>query len=225
MSEKPILFNTEMVKAILEGRKTVTRRIVKIPKCIEKQENGLYTLCAEDSVYHEKGFGEIAEYIKMPYQIGDILYVRETWCDTSKDMRSSCDWDLGECKYIFKVDDNGKNQLLIDLQVGRWRPSIHMPKSAARIFLRVANVRVERLQDITTDDCMDEGVNRRTRIRLGYSAKESMEDFNNTQLKDTFKKLWDSTIKKGDIETYGYKANPWVWVIEFERMEKSKGKS
>ena len=221
MSEKPILFNTEMVKAILEGRKTVTRRIVKIPKCIEKQENGLYTLCAEDSVYHDKGFGEIAEYIKMPYQIGDILYVRETWW--RGDIIGVND-DIEENDItLYYADGYIKENL--NYETIKWRPSIHMPKSVARIFLRVTNVRAERLQDITTDDCMDEGVNRRTRIRLGYSAKESMEDFNNTQLKDTFKKLWDSTIKKGDIETYGYKANPWVWVIEFERMEKSKGKS
>ncbi|MBO3356211.1 hypothetical protein [Clostridium perfringens] len=76
---KPILFNTQMVKAILDNKKIYTRRIIKLPKYIEKQKNGLYTLNAEGSVYVDKEFKDVVEYIKQPYKIGDILYVKETW--------------------------------------------------------------------------------------------------------------------------------------------------
>lgn len=203
---KPILFNTEMVKAIVEGRKTVTRRIIK--NVNDKDFIGFVTCSTSRSNEGKVGFGKgsfediananIDEYVRPPYKAGDILYVREIWCDTSKDMLSSCDLDLGECKYIFKVDDNGKSQPLVECEVKRWRPSIHMPKAAARIFLRVTDVRVERLQDMKFEDYKKEGFS---------TSYEFME-------------LWDKTIKKEDVETYSYKANPWVWVIEFERIEK-----
>lgn len=91
---------------------------------------------------------------------------------------------------------------------------------AARIFLKVTNVRVERLQDITEDEAFEEGVTKELRNALGYSAAESKETFNFTQCKDTFKLLWNSTVNKKDLAMYGWEANPFVWVVEFERVEK-----
>ena len=210
--EKPILFNTEMVKAIMEGRKTVTRRVIKNKytnaniEWFENKYGKRLVYMQNDTppdVIHEDGSRtchiKMCEEIKRPYKVGDILYVRETWCDTSKDMLSSCDLDLGECKYIFKVDDNGKSQPLVECEVKRWRPSIHMPKAAARIFLRVTDVRVERLQDMKFEDYKKEGFS---------TSYEFME-------------LWDKTIKKEDLDQYGWQANPWVWVIEFEVVMKN----
>lgn len=166
----PILFNTDMVLAILDGRKTVTRRIAKPNK-------------------QKKAYA--------PYQQGDILYVRETWCE----------WTGG---YLYKAWAEG----LCQPGAGglfKWRPSIHMPKQAARIWLKVTDVRVERLQDMTGHDILREGVNCHVHPEAHY--------FDGNQ-KMMFAELWDSTIKKTDLERYGWDANPWVWAIEFERCEK-----
>lgn len=126
MATKPILFNTQMVRAILDGRKTCTRRIVK------PQPTAHYGM----------------QCIKPPYQPGDILYVRETW---------SLRFD-GE-KYFYKADKNTSREekRLLDYNDVKWRPSIHMPKEAARIWLKVTNVRVERLQKITEAQTEEEG--------------------------------------------------------------------
>ena len=88
-----------------------------------------------------------------------------------------------------------------------WKPSIHMPKEAARIWLKVTDVRVERLQEMDKTDALKEGIDPRLCINLSHALTK-------------FKKIWDSTIKKSDLDIYGWKANPWVWVIEFERCEK-----
>lgn len=127
MATKPILFNTQMVRAILDGRKTCTRRIVK------PQPTAHYGV----------------QCIKPPYQPGDILYVRETW---------SLRFD-GE-KYFYRADKNTSREekRLLDYNDVKWRPSIHMPKEAARIWLKVTNVRVERLQDISGEDLIKEGI-------------------------------------------------------------------
>jgi len=144
--EKPILFNTGMVQAILEGRKTSTRRIIKIPENFsylmdEETSNGEMLISVESDLCPQ-----CYKYIYAPYQPGDILYVRETWF---KDIE----------RYVYRANyfetekfyRNG-NEVKI-----KWHPSIHMPKSAARIFLRVTDVRVERVQDITEDGARAEG--------------------------------------------------------------------
>jgi hypothetical protein len=210
--EKPILFNTEMVKAILKGQKTCTRRIIK-----NKYENadidwfenkyGKRLVCIQnDAPAPRKNPNGTTthslvamEEIKKPYNIGDILYVRETWCDVETDFRKDDDIDLGDCKYIFKVDDNGEEHPLIEGYIKRWRPSIHMPKKASRIFLKVTDVRTERIQDITEEQIKKEGIR---------------EEFP-PLAEDSFRELWDSTTKD-----YKWCLNPWVWVIEFERIEK-----
>lgn len=187
----PILFNTDMVRAILDGRKEITRRLVKLPKYIQKQENGLYTLFAEGACYEEQDFEQIIDYLKKPYKPGDILYVRETWCKGSLNYQ--------EEKYYYKAN---KNEFHC-----RWYPSIHMPKEVARIWLKVKNVRVERLQEITNEEVKREGIQAET-------------DNSGQAHRFMFSELWNSTIKKSDLDRYDWKSNPWVWVIEFERCEK-----
>ena len=137
---------------------------------------------------------------KAPYQRGDILYVRETWCK-------------GLERYIYRADYSDTEKFYRDgkeIEM-KWHPSLHMPKDAARIFLRVTNVRVERLQDITVEDALAEGMDKY--IRLNGELDEN-------SIITSFIGIWNSTIKKSDLDRYGWNANPWVWVIEFERCEK-----
>lgn len=196
MAIKPILFNTEMVRAILDGRKSCTRRLVK-PQPDEKHTYplGFATDSTEKRYVGCFGFGideygGSIQYVKPPYGYapGDILYVRETWCD---DRQFTHDSTPG--RYFYKASES---------ENFKWKPSIHMPKEAARIWLKVTDVRVERLQDMTDDDAEAEGCFDYTSTALGFFY------------------IWDSTIKKSDIDRYGWDANPWVWVIEFERCEK-----
>lgn len=170
----PILFNTEMVRAILDGRKTCTRRLVK------PQPTAHYgTLC-----------------IKSPYQPGDILYVRETWMDYAG-------------LIMYKADCNKYKLESLNFAGFGWKPSIHMPKNVARIWLKVTDVRVERLQEITSEQICREGV-----------ETEYPHVLNGEEKRYAFSVLWNSTIKKSDLDRYGWHANPWVWVIEFEQCEK-----
>lgn len=204
---KPILFNTEMVKAIMGGRKTVTRRIIK--NVNDKDFIGFVTCSTSRSNEGKVGFGKgsfadignanIDEYIRPPYKIGDIIYVRETWCKDGESYFFKADTDMDEAIIYMAINDL------------KWKPSIHMPKEAARIFLRVTDVRVERLQDITTEEILKEGVLQRfPNVNDKYSPDV---------LRGGFIGLWNSTIKDSDYNKYAYKANPWVWVIEFERIE------
>ncbi|WP_346893559.1 hypothetical protein [Clostridium sp. UBA871] len=226
--EKPILFNTEMVKAILEGKKTVTRRVIK-PQPIQQIPLGFVTSSTDKK--HEDCFGwgmsehgGIVDYAKLPCKIGDILYVRETWCDTTKDLKDDSDLEVNECRYIFKVDDNGHRQPIIEVDVKRWRPSIHMPKEATRIFLEVTNVRVERLQDITEDQAIKEGCSGiECKKPHNYNSDECCGYCNNSGYIEPpeleFLYLWNSTLKKEQLKYYGWDNNPWVWVIEFKKLE------
>lgn len=195
---KPILFNTEMVKAVLEGRKTVTRRVIKCP------DHKVYdAACAYRKWFEAYNPADMPQHlidwyardIAMPqYQPGDILYVRETWSE----------WTGG---YLYKAWPEWSAQPGA-FPGEKWRPSIHMPKEAARIFLRVTNVRVERLQDMSYFDYLKGGIIVETK---GVGVQDIAE------LK--YKELWNSTIKKSDLDRCGWDANPLVWVIEFERVE------
>lgn len=208
MAIKPILFNAEMVRAILDGRKTCTRRLVKfLPG-----ENSQWTGYIKDGLMLYNGRNEPC-IRKAPYQLGDILYVRETWMDYAG-------------LTMYKADcDKYKLESLNFAGFG-WHPSIHMPKEAARIWLKVTDVRVERLQDITEEQACMEGTNpwdeacyENNGWRPTLSDPDSGGEPN---MVDGFHKLWNSTIKKSDLDRYGWNANPWVWVIEFERCEKPK---
>lgn len=200
MAIKPILFNTEMVRAILDGRKTCTRRVIELPENMD----GVPVGKSGDSS-NPLGFMYPGGIKRPPYQPGDILYVRETWCalpvNEAGHMR-------GHSIYYYRADGD----LRPEGWRGKWRPSIHMPKEAARIWLKVTNVRVERLQEITIDGIRNEGIS-----SMAVHAGD-ME----IALKE-WKNLWNSTIKKTGLDSYGWEANPWVWVIEFERCEKPEG--
>lgn len=193
MSTKPILFNTEMVRAILDGKKSCTRRLVKPQPqgYFEVNENPVYIY---DTDWNQ---GKITP----PYQPGDILYVRETWHKYIKRVGKgeSCRFAefYGYRASVANSEDADEP----------WRPSIHMPKEAARIWLKVTDVRVERLQDMGKMDAVKEGIDTRLCINLKHALAK-------------FKKLWNSTIKKSYLNCYGWDVNPWVWVIEFELCEK-----
>ncbi len=191
----PVLFNAEMVCATLDERKTVIRRLVKLPNYIKRQEDGGYTLYADGTCYENQCFEQIISYLKKPCQPGDILYVRETWCNANKE---GAEPDYYYYADVHKCEDYCKTEW-------KWRPSIHMPKEAARIWLKVTDVRVERLWDMKTEDFLSEGI-------LGAEYE--------IETKNRFKKLWDSTLRKSALDSYGWNANPWVWVTEFGRCEK-----
>ena len=205
MPIKPILFNTEMVRAILDGRKTVTRRVIKPQPqgCFEVNEEPLYIY---DTDFRQ---GRICPTC----QPGDIFYIRETFAQPAK--------------YIFwyRADSAEYTKGIL------WKPSIHMPREAARIWLKVTDVRVERLQDIDEDGVWDEGFRFKppclTRVSadghtcdLDGPCTSSIKYCDMTMGELFGRELWNSTIKKSDLDSYGWDANPWVWVIEFERCEK-----
>lgn len=199
---KPILFNTEMVRAILARRKSCTRRLVKpqpdekhtyplgfVTDSTEKKEVGCFGFGIDE-------YGGSVQYAKPPYQPGDILYVRETFIQAAAHI------------FWYKADDNSW------ISEGlRWKPSIHMPKEAARIWLKVTDVRVERLQEITVESALAEGTDK----YIHLNGK-----FDENAILTSFMGIWNSTIKNSDLDRYGWAANPWVWVIEFERCEKLK---
>lgn len=209
---KPILFNTEMVRAILEGRKTVTRRVLKLPSYIEQNENGLYTLFADgDCCYENQSMEEIKDYIKPPFKAGDYLYVRETWHKYIKRVGKGESCHLAEF-YGYKASIANSEDAHEP-----WKPSIHMPKEAARLFLKVNAVRVERLQDITISEMKKEGlIDECEYCTRGIDCNVCIHE---DGIIDEWQELWNSTIKKSDVDKYGWEANPWVWVIEFERVE------
>lgn len=194
MAIKPILFNTEMVRAILDGRKSCTRRINKDANDYVVPDMDFYDSDKRTYAVHNYADKEHTDKLSIaertcPICPSDILYVRESYSELS----------FG---YVYKADGENIDHLG---NVIKWHPSIHMPKEAARIWLKVTNVRVERLQDMTDDDAEAEGCFDYTSTALGFPD------------------VWDSTIKKSDLDSYGWTANPWVWVIEFERCEKPEG--
>lgn len=223
MKERPILFSGPMVRAILEGRKTQTRRIVKMPKVIDDAKWG-YTAFTPDghiSVRGKHADGQYGEsFVKCPYgKPGDRLWVRETWCPMF-----SWDRDTGndfpkEAAYKATPDDtetrfgrikNGRGQRMIDDL--KWKPSIHMPRWASRISLEVVSVRVERLQDISNTDAFDEGC-------TAYDDQEYWEEDAGGAVvladtpRDEYQTLWNAINGEGS-----WQANPWVWVVEFKRV-------
>lgn len=190
MAEKPILFSGEMVRAILDGRKTQTRRVIKdLPENFPGGIRGDVSL---------KEVGEFwclptsRGYKKMPYgKPGDLLWVRETfqWCSIcgTTNFRANSDGMCWQCSE----------------DLGKWQPSIFMPREASRLTLRVVGVRVERVQDIEPKDCIAEGI-------------ENFGSFPSaTMYREWFQQLWDSiNAKRG----YSWDSNPWVWVVEFEAV-------
>lgn len=205
MRERPILFNTEMVKALLDERKKCTRRVVKgyIPK---DAEFGYTAFTPKGAIScrgifetNYPGYGE--KFFKLPHQKGDVLYVRETWSE----------WTDG---YLYKAWTEPFPQPGQFPEI-KWKPSIHMPKEAARIWLKVTDVRVERLQEITEAEAILEGA---IDNRAFIHSPDNEHDHIHTA-REHFIDIWNSTIEKSDFDTYGWDANPYVWVIEFEWCE------
>lgn len=221
---KPILFNTSEVQATLDGNKTAKRLIVK-----ERALNNFNFDSTGKLLGSFDGIDMYPSTDDAPYHISDICYVRETW--------NICNLDIEDntITFVYKASEPETEEGAMTVKVSDeiydkydysmaennpdWRPSIHMPKEAARIFLRVTDVRVERLQDITEDQAEKEGAI--NTIGFIHSYDNEYAEKPHTAI-DDFSCIWDSTIKKTDLERYGWDANPWVWVIEFERLEVSK---
>lgn len=208
---KPILFNTEMVRAILEDRKTVTRRVVKPQPTKDMIHKLGFCVDGDAKDIGKFGFGSSVcggniLYVKQPYEVDQILYVRETWGCYTKNFA-----DAAYFMYKANFPDGATKYMNagVECDMPKWKPSIHMPKDAARIFLKVKSVRVERLQEMDRMDAVKEGTDNRLCVNLAHALTK-------------LKKLWNSTIKKADIDTYGWDANPYVWVIEFERIQPEK---
>lgn len=197
MKERPILFNSEMVRAILDGRKTMTRRAVK-PQ--PEQDT--------DCPYHiGTGIERVAR--TCPYgKPGDRLWVRETW--------RGKDWGYSRPKEIIYRASNdfyGNHRETTTHPDVKWTPSIYMPRWASRITLEITNVRVERLQKINNADALAEGTPGAWVENSEYPG--GYEENENKVHVFFFRQLWDSiNAKRG----YSWDANPWVWVIEFERV-------
>lgn len=244
MSIKPILFNTDMVRAILDGRKGCTRRIVK--GFIPNDAKWGYTAftpkgCISCKGTFADGYGE--KFFKLPCEPGDILYVRETWqCwrahryEATADIRFRAGGDDVRLQFANGNTDS-IDRLDYDTFVhkwfchnGEWKPSLFMPKEAARIWLKVTDVRVERLQEMKPVDVIKEGAYPdcwdclntygESGSQCCYGTEEQCSQCDEVMME--WEKLWTSTIKKSDLDWYGWSANPWVWVIEFERCEKPK---
>lgn len=193
--ELPILFNTEMVRAILDGRKDATRRIVK--DFIPDDAVWGYTAFTHKGYISCRGTfadGDGEKFFKLPCEPGDILYVRETWKKAPNGYYYYEDWQRNDIADVTK-----------------WKPSIHMPKEAARIWLKVTDVRVERLQEISAESALAEGADKYIHTNGGLDENMTITSFIG---------IWNSTIKKADLDRYGWEANPYVWTIEFERCEK-----
>jgi len=196
MKIRPILFSTEMVQAILAGRKTQTRRIIK-PQPIEDNGFWKHGRCSSNVPFEEWGEGPFG-YDKQYAEVGDVLWVRETFMETDGEYFYKANYDADDQKYI------------------TWKPSIFMPKAAARIFLKITNIRVERLNDISEDDAEKEGVEEIHPAPFIFRWKDYVISSN--QLKCpiiSFYTLWCSING-----AKSWNANPFVWVIEFERIEK-----
>jgi hypothetical protein len=210
MKEIPILFSGEMVRAILEGRKTQTRRIVKPQPETYQGESGLqFELPGWHTSLGAKRFTEFSKI-----QIGYRLWARETtWhiqhgntCNGTAVIYRADDY----CETFPNRKPTGK--------LCCWRPSIHMPRWASRLTLEVTGVRVERLEDISETDAIAEGMDTIRFTPGDYS--HPTYDLNKSIAQNNFSSLWDSLYAK---RGFGWDANPWVWVIEFKKANQNAG--
>ena len=226
MSMKPMLFNTKMVRAILDGIKGSTRRIAK--GFIPNDAVWGYTAFTPKGYISCRGtfadgYGE--KFFKLPCKSGDILYVRETWTEEYGKYYYRADYDsdyLDPCETLSGGypascrNHPGCDGCMATSTRIHWHPSIHMPKEAARIWLKVTDVRVERLQDVTEDGAKAEGaIDNRGFIHSPENEYDSIHT-----AREHFTEIWNSTIKKSDLDRYGWEANPYVFVIEFVKIDK-----
>lgn len=205
MKERPILFSDEMVRAILEGRKSQTRRVLKyqLPSGVEVKSvapwaDGLYRI--EHTPDPLPGGGQIiAARVCCPYGVpGDRLWIRESW--SCADPKREAEYPAaGEQDVYYRATESYPDQL-------RWRPSIHMPRWASRLILELTDVRVERLQEISEEDAKAEGVT--------LVCMKGWEESRKYRIR--FHEVWDElNAKRG----FGWARNPWVWILTFKRVE------
>ena len=225
MAEKSILFSTEMVKAILDGKKSVTRRVVK------PQPPTDTTLIWGPEWYETSVIGKDGELkpgalvygisdddgewgIKCPYPPGTVLWVRETWADLrgmgfGNDPRTDKPWNFAYAADVKPGSDS--DQCRKEYGV-KWEPSSRMPRLAARLFLRVTNVRVERLQEITRADVLAEGVEQLDSYHEAIDHAFAIGGGTGDIPRQIFRQLWNSL---NDKRGFGWDSNCWVWVVEF----------
>ena len=203
MKTRPILFNAEAVQAILAGRKTQTRRPVKPQPQLGKPWRHGWTIDPQEMD---------VPIAFCPYGIpGDRLWVRETWA--ALESQNSRKPRQTEGPFWYKADRGlahmrqGLCRSLSSSDAGKWRPSIHMPRWASRLTLEVTAVRVERVQNITSDDAQAEG------CKSTYTGQSGSWWYDYTV---DFIRLWDSIYAR---RGYGWSANPWVWVVEFKAAQ------
>jgi len=222
MKERPILFSAPMVRAILEGRKAQTRRIVRKqfatdaePAEVSATSPEGWQISGHSGLWWDDAVACIDDAIRCPYgQPGDRLWVRETWRYTASTLEESraiteditsgiaVDWRATYIDRCMKELGFSREEAEMADDFETWRPSIHMPRWASRILLEVTGVRVERLQDISEADANAEG------------CDEPARDQDWTQCRRWYRSLWDQINGTGSWE-----ANPWVWVIEFKRID------
>lgn len=219
VKERPILFSGAMVRAILSGQKTQTRRVIKPqPEVTEKRlrETGGWvegeTLSQHVNEAWQAGFIPV----ECPYgQPGDRLWVREAF--------HSYHWDQPRAVYRADGERQRVRTQIESYEVGRWKPSIHMPRWACRIVLEIVSVRVERLQDISEEDAEAEGI---LADSFEYGGQQYFRDYRLTDAeastqpaltcpRESFRSLWESINGQES-----WQANPWVWVVEFRRVGK-----
>ena len=191
MSDRPILFSAQMVRAILDGHKTQTRRVVKVGDTIEERDDGTRWPYFTTWTHGDDG----SPWASCPYgEPGDRLWVRESFVYRSKHDR-----------YYYKADHEAP--FTAPYAHGGWKPSIHMPRAASRLTLDVTAIRVERLQAISGDDAKAEGA--------PTFADDPLRGAGNMAALSWFRSLWDDI--NGDRASW--ESNPWVWVVEFSRVE------
>jgi len=231
MKIKPILFSTPMVQAILNGSKTQTRRTQGLEKfntnpdwfiyeckSSHKQSNGSYTHYMEHCDVRGNPLGKYST-VESKIKTGDILWVRETFAEYSK--------EITDATYVYKADVDKNMQEVFEVYkhnklVSNWKPSIFMPKKACRIFLEVADIRLERLQNISEEDARDEGASQGIKIDdfvklVNASSKLTKQSALNpmSTYKLGFMKIW--------ADIYGldnWQSNPWVWVYTSKKCDK-----
>lgn len=243
---KPLLFGTEMVQAILRGKKTRTMRVNKNPpyhldgcreeNIMEFSDGAWYCgTCGADAYGYM--YGETPKHLIPKYRPCDYVYVRETWqrffaCEIPKDhphgvlceLSESHEHDREDAYYCYRADGH-----LYHPETSKkcnWQPSIHMPKDAARLFLRVTGVKVQRPQELSGDEIKAEGIPvhyiPRGTVRCEETGKlitnSAPPQYDLAVMHENWRMLWDSTVLKCQLPRYGYAANPLCWVYELERV-------
>lgn len=212
-TEKPILFSAPMVRAILDGRKTQTRRVIK-PQPVAESDG--WGMDLTDRVYYDDdergwctdsvvrpGKSQPRRLPNQPFPVGTRLWVPETWCDYGG-------------KTIYRAN-YGAATPISDGIGGPWKPSINMPRKSSRITLEITGVRVERVQSISEEDAIAEGIPKQDRVGVICPSPIGQLAIGTAPHRNIYALLWDRINGKRDGASWA--SNPWVWVIAFRRIK------